>query len=289
MYNSFYSDSRRQAIKSLDKDKYPALYKMLFVFWRDKLFRTLEYYWRVQDTKEGQHLNPTSGHYEFTESRQHSAKNARYISSDPRVWQRNTILLHCLGLITIRRAKPRKPGEYTPEFDYWTILNMVNKKQQQPITIITTQSWTLDMLDYSEAQAQKWVDNRTSAKYLTKETIINIFGQELADQAYSDDRGIPESTDKAIESIQKAIVKTSKARGYTTKAKVFAQVQKSIGKIKTEKTWSEYGKRILAEIGYWHHRPTKTDKAKYGIKSDNNKWIITPLQVDMLEGDKGNK
>ena len=287
MHDVFYGDLRRKAIKNLDRGRYPALFKMLFVFWGDKLFRTLEYYWMIQDTKPGQHLHP-GGYYEFTESRRNSSEKAGYISRDHRVWQCNTVLLHCLGFISTRRAR-RKPGEYISSFDHWTIVNMCRNGHQQPTTIITTQLWTLDKLDYSEAQAQKWVDNRSPVKYLTKETIINIYGQGLADQVYCDSRGIPESTGKANDKLKKAIVKTSKAKGYTTRDKVIAQVQKSTGKIKAEKTWAEYGKQVMENAGFRHHRPSKADKARYGIKPNDNRWIITPIQVDVPETDTGNK
>jgi hypothetical protein len=291
MQDDIYSDTRRTALKNLDKSEYPALYKMLFIYWSDRLFRTLEYYWRQQDTKQNQHYNPDAGgYYEFTETVRYSAEHASYISNDRRVWQRNRVLLHCLGLISTRRAKPRKPGEYIPEYDHWTVVNMAKKGYQQPSTIITTQLWTLDMLDYSEAQAKKWTQKRTSARYLTKETIINIYGKDLADQIYNDSRGIPDSSADAISKLKKAIVKTSKAKGYTTKEKVLTEMQKSTGKIKADKTWSEYIKQILYDIGYKHHKPTKADKARYNIKPNDNRWIITPIQDNkskhMLEADE---
>lgn len=272
----FYGDPRRLAIKNLDKDKYPALYKMLFQYWQDKLFKTLEYYWMVQDTKPKQYYRP-GGYYEFIESRRHSAFKAPHISRDHRVWQRNTVLLHCLGLISTRRPR-RKDGEWLPPIEHQSIVIMLKKGHRQPSTYITTQLWELDMLEYSEAQAQKWVDNRTPVKYLTKEIIINVFGQELANKVYCDDRGVPASSAEANEKLKQAIISTSKAKGYTTKGKLLTQAAKGIGKMKADKAWSVYGRQVMDTIGYRYHKPSKADKARYGIRANDNRWIIDKVE-----------
>lgn len=275
-YQRLYDDNPdRLAIKNLDKSKYPALYKMLFEFWRGKLFRTLEYYWLVQDTKQNQHYK--KGYHEFWESRRYSAEKGSYISRNHRVWQRNTVLLHCLGLIQTRRPR-RKDGEWLPGIEHQSIVIMIEQGHHQPSTYFTTQLWTLDKLEYSEAQAQKWIDNRPPILYLTKEIIINIYGKELADEVYSDTRNTPKASARANQALKRAIIRTSKAKGYTTKSKVMTQLIKSIGKVRANKAWAVYGKQIMAEAGYRYHRPSKADKAKYGIKPNNNKWIIDKVE-----------
>lgn len=276
-YQKIYdTDPNRAALKNLDKAKYPALHRLLFRQWRDRLFRTLEYFWLQQDTIANQHLHP-DGYYMFWQSREHTAYEGRYISHNIRVWQRNIILLHCLGLIFTRKARYEK-GKKLSEIDRKALEIMKEKGYQKPVTNYTTQLWNLDRLEYSEAQAQKWIDNRISAIYVTKEIVIRVFGQELADEVYGDTRGIPDKSAEVNEAMKQAIIKTSIKKGYTTRLKVVAQVTRTFDKYKAKKAWAVYGNDILAESGYRYHRPSKADKARYGIRANDNRWIIDKVE-----------
>lgn len=286
-YQELYStDPRRLIIKNLDNMKYPALYKMLFKLWRDRLFRMLEYFWLQQDTIPNQHLHP-DGYYVFWQAREHSADVGRYISPNIRVWQRFVVLLHCLGLIYTWKARYEK-GKRLSEIDRKALEIMREKGYQQPVTNYTTQLWNPENLEYSEAQAQKWIDSKISGRHVTKETIIRVFGKELADQVYCDNRDAPAESARVNEKMKQAIISTSQKKGYTTKVKVFSQVARSFDKYKADKAWAVYSKEIMDGMGYMYHRPSKADKAKYGIKANENRWIIDREEKEVL-AEKANR
>lgn len=280
-------DPKRVALRNLEKEKHPALYTMLFEQWHGKLFDTLTYYWFQQDTIPNQHLRP-GGYYEFFQSRRYSADKGHYVSRDPRAWQYRTVLLHCLGLISTRRPKP---GDDLSTIEKESIRLMYDNRiryfddRYHSITFITTELWSLDKLDYSEKQAQKWLDNPQQVSYLTKENIIRVFGQELADEVYCDDRCIPKTSLFARKALKQAIKDTIRRKGYTTKEKGIDKASKTISRLSARKAWAKHSYEVLAELGYRYHRPTISEKAKYRIKADNNRWIITPKHVEVPESE----
>lgn len=283
------SDEARAALCNLDKVLYPALYEVLYERWRGKLFETLKYYWHVQDTKANQHIHPNDGYKEYFEAVRYSAKAGRAIATSEKTWQYRRILLHCLGLIRTRRPDPE---HILSSIEKRSINRMRTKRHEtrdngyRAITYITTQIWQPDCLDYSEAQAEKWLANKKPVKYLTKEAIIHVFGQELANQVYCDKREIPLITEQYKKAIFTAIIDIVKRKSYATKSQVISRAAKAINVISAEKAWVVYGKYIMADAGYTYHRPTNSDKIRYSIKANDNRWIITPIQVDVLEADK---
>lgn len=274
----------RIELQNLDRKEYPALYKMLFVFWQGKLFRALEYFWHRQDTDRKQHYND-EGYQEFLESRRYSAANSTKlgfkVSSDHMEWQHYTILLHCLGLITTRRYWFEK-GKKLADIKAKSIEIMKERGHRYPPTYITTQLWTPKNLEYSEAQAMKWVSIRVPIRFVTKEAIIKVYGKELANQVFNDDRGTSEKSLERQKKLSQIIAKASRYKGYTTKKQLMNLLAKEIGRFNADRTWAIHSEKILSEAGYRYHRPSKADKAKYGIKAKDNQWIIDKAEKDVL-------
>lgn len=96
---------------------------------------------------------------------------------------------------------------------------------------------------------------------------------------------MPEKSAEVNEAMKQAIIKTSTRKGYTTRSKVVAQVTRIYDKYKAKKAWAVYGKQIMAEAGYRYHRPSKADKARYGIRPNDNTWIIDKVEKGVqIEG-----
>lgn len=274
----------RMELQNLDRKEYPALYKMLFVFWQGKLFRALEYFWQRQDTDENQHYNE-NGYQEFLESRRYSAAESTKlgfkVSSDHMEWQHYTILLHCLGLITTQRYWFEK-GKKLADIKAKSIEIMKERGHRYPPTYITTQLWTPEKLEYSEAQAMKWVTTRVPIRFVTKEAIIKVYGKELADQVFNDDRGTSNKSLERQKKLSQIIARASRYKGYTTKAQAINLLSKEIGRFNADRVWAIHGEQILSEAGYRYHRPSKADKAKYGIRANDNRWIIDKVESETL-------
>lgn len=274
---------------NLKCDKYPALYEMLHELWQGWLYEMLCFYWREQDITPNQHINQ-DGYKEIWQSTRESADKGSYITGNHKVWHRNRILLHCLGLILVRRPDPN--AEYLSCIERTALEYMYRSRErtgdinQRTITFLTTETWSVSMLAYSERQAQKWLDNPQPVQYLTKDSIIKVYGKELANQAYCDNRGVSEISKKAKQVIKKAIKETSKRKGYTTKEQVISKAKKSLTKTWAIKAWTIHSKVALIEIGYKYHRPTKNDKDKYGIKANSSRWIITKMLAAEILSDQ---
>ena len=271
--------------RSLDREKYPALFKMLHELWQGWLYGMLNFYWLQQDITPNQHINQ-DGKKEFWQSVRESAERGKYITRNYRIWHRNRILLHCLGLIYVRQPNPN--AEYLSSIElrsleyFYMNRAKTGDMNQKPVSYITTEIWKLDMVDYSESQAQKWLNNPQPVQYMTKETIIKVFGAELANQVYGDERGISENSKNAKKVITKIIKNSVKRNGYITKEQVISRSKKRLSKLWANKAWTIHSKDVLDEIGYEYHRPTNSDKVKFSIRVNNNKWIITQRQENKM-------
>jgi hypothetical protein len=284
-------EANRKAIQGITPEAYPYLYQLLTQRNNALQGRLLAMLQRMQ-TIDNQEKD-RDGNYWYYESLRHFAVSGQESARTPITWYKSIILLCCLGLIW--RQKPTEdattPYQVSANSHRRTDINA----QWQAIGFYSTPEYTPVVLDQAERRAKAWIQRGATIRGLSKETIIEVFGQRVANMIYQDERR-KTNLHKELESI---FIKQAKAQikvnGFTTKEGIIKGTVEATYQafLKKEcvspllmpeeearrRAWQEVkrvyenrGKILLERSKLIFRRPTNEEKERYGL--DGNGWIM---------------
>lgn len=220
---------------------------------------------------------------------------ARLVAKTKQTWHTKLLLMVFIGLLN--RYKPNNTTQ-NKFMKNSLIAKQLKQKETgrpvQPISYWSFDKYTKEQLTYCEKNAKKWLDSKATLRNFTKETAISVFGQRRANAVYQDGRKTKAITSMAFTCICEAIESFINTKGYAYRDEVLTlagrdlfhkmdkkpniESQKKAFRKASYMVKDEWGKRkqqILSAGGYQYGRPTKVEKAKFGIFG--NAWIITPI------------
>lgn len=193
-------------------------------------------------------------------------------------WQSHIIYLLELGLL--RRIKPGKNTENPLMKQSYTKATERNRRSQSWYHVPV---YTDRRLENAEKTVKMYEQVGISPSKLNKAGVIAVQGKKHADKLYLDRRRASELQT----AIELAIIQRGryalKADGYITKEMLFGRVMKSLkfDALKTtpedayqklRNVWSNKRKNLMKRMDAEYRRPTKEEKARFGLLSD--RWVI---------------
>lgn len=284
-----------KVIQNIDSSEYPNLHKLLHKR-RGGLYQALIYILEKSD-REPYLQYEEYGAGSFSQSIGHFTRDeeARAINRTTQTWQNKLILLLAIGLI-----KRDKPDENTTNLNKRLAVSRSirmqhkNKRKAQPISYWYFDKYTDKKIVFCERRSKKWVDSGYSLSNISKEVIIKVYGEKIANAIYQDKRRISAITNIANYEIANAISEIVQLKGYAYRDEVLTLAgrqlfnkldvkpdtisqQKALNKAmnKVRKEWNKQRQEVIDIGGYQYSRPREADKTKYNITG--NEWIITKI------------
>lgn len=283
-------------IKNLNQQQYPSLHELLYRR-RGGLFNELLYMLEAIDSKQYLQAEPFGGGSFYQRIGYFSLdEKARTINRSKDTWHYKLILLLAIGLL--KRDKPNDDTQNAVKkiaVDRQRRQQAKTERKIQPISFWYCDSYTQKQLKYCDIQAKKWIDSKATFTNFTKETVIRVFGEYVANRIYQDGRKTTKLTEMAYTCICEAIANIVSERGYASVddaltlagRTLFNRMKKPpdlegqlkafcVAISKVHKEWSKQKRDALSAGGYQYRRPTNEEKNENGIVG--NEWIITKLQ-----------
>lgn len=208
----------------------------------------------------------------------HISEMGQDITKDFKTWQSSIIQLLALGLIY--RHIPSQADEGNR---YMADSIKRKRKHHRVISYLGVPSYTPDRLTAADTKAKQLRYSKVSTANMSKEAIIQIWGQNTANAIYQDTR----TESPRNKEVSNALVKTAQAlikeKGYTWKKELLAGTAKQLHQGKTghlidyqrevTRLYNKLGRRILHDSGIRYHPPSGQDSSKYNLRS--KQWIYT--------------
>ena len=280
-------------LESLSSDAYPNLYHMLMQ--RDKaLYSRLLAILHRMHTQGNQ--TQQDGYWFVFFSLRNMAEQHPEAGENHITWYRSIILFLCWGLL-IRKFPPENSlnGYMRKAYEL-----MQQQGRDMPTPYYSLPLYTPEQLTYADRQAERWLKSGATFTGFTKETVIEVYDQLLADSIYEDGRRKTKQNKTIEQMLVQAAKDQIKAHGYTKKHGVMQEVSgklkmqlledesylSSISELldpsteadvlswqKVNHVFTNRGKLILQRANMTYAPPTKEQRQRYAL-SDGG-WIIT--------------
>lgn len=193
-----------------------------------------------------------------------------------KVWQSHLIFFSMAGLL-----ERVKPNGQTKNEKMAAAYNKALEEGKAPEIFYSSRLYTVALLRYAEAQAQRFKGRGISLSDIRKTDIIALYGQEIADLLYQDERTVSAEDEEAAQRILKAINEQIEARGYAIKADAITAAARG--------TWERealYQKiqhtaaqlpALCQDHGLIYRRVRREDQEKWGLTYGQK--IILPSEI----------
>lgn len=134
-----------------------------------------------------------------------------------------------------------------------------------PETFYHYPQYSAAVLETAETRAKIWADSGCTRNSISKSAIAALYGQDIADMAYSDARAMSEEDAAAAKELTAALVALIDKNGFTKPEAVFGY---AIGDKKRQaRVWNHLKAQIIKEQGLRYSRPTKEEKLRWNLTS----------------------
>lgn len=270
-------------IEVLDDSSYPNLYRLLQRNKRalkDRLLYILQQAMTIANQEGGKYGNW------FFMPLSRFATDENSPASTIATWKKTNILFVCMGLV--ERQIPTEADASTP-YRKKAIEHAKQHGHTKATAFYSVPEYTPSQLSYIDNKAKRWIEKKGNFQHFSKTTIIDTFGNAIADRVFQDERKKPRrTTSKEAQLVAHLILLLDKFT-FTTKEKLFTETaadqrpdtpdelskQYNIAKA----TWERCSAYILREAKAKHHRPTDVEKEQYCLTG--NGWIITRTEEEV--------
>ena len=281
------------ALEGLSAEAYPNLYRMLMQ--REKaLYRRLMVILHQVYTQDNQ--TQQDGHWYAYTSLRDMVKRYPEAGNSHITWYRSVILFQCWGLLVRMLPTEDSPNKYMKK----AYEQMQQHGRNMPTAFYSVPLYSPVLLSYADLQAERWLKSGATFTGFSKETVIEVYGQLMADSIYSDGR---RKTNRH-KTIEQMLVRTAKEQikvhGYTTKQAVMQGISRNLKEQLLEDeaylssipelldpsteagilSWrmvshvfKNRGNLILKRSNLAYAPPTREQKQRYGLADGT--WIIT--------------
>lgn len=248
---------------SLDKERYPFLYKYLFRS-NSSLRQHLVWYWWDMAAHRGFAERDSYGVEYHTLTNKHMA-NAH--GGREQTWGSHSIFLRDTGLLGGRKPdKFSKLGGMELAFK-----RAVREDREAPIFYYIV-PLTEAVLVEAEKVASQYASLKIGISDISKTDVILVRGQRRANAIYKDKRTISETEERIRTEIINAILNQIEERGYTTKEDVRNATKHLRPRGLYDKAWQRF--RQLCKIaGVEFGQPNQEDKKRFALST--REWILT--------------
>lgn len=258
-----------KTICRLSYEEYPNLF--IFLHKRnDAIFNRLRFVFSLAEYTDNQ--LEKGGHCYFFYPLSNFAHYGSMYARTELTWEKTVVLFTCVGLID--RYMPTSKTA-TQKYEKKALQTAKEQSHKRSTAFYSIPEYTEEHLYHMEEQARKWIEGHGNCNSFSKSTIIDIFGNDLANKIYQDKRRKPWKKTKAERDMAHILIRQLILNGYTTRNRLIAEVAEDYPNESTytaRETWDRAHYRILQEVGARHHRPTQEEKEKYNLKGEG--WII---------------
>ena len=266
-----------EILMMLDAEEYPALYKKLHAYGGAMLAKLSNVITTFQG-REPAYTDRTGRKWYFSSFRFWVGAYGGSLST----W--SDIIHYSAAVHLLEIVKPTKKSIPAPMRKAW---KTAKGKGQQAELFYHVPPYSLDVLSAAEHEIRLLNEQGINRSGFTKAAAILAVGQDAANHVFIDGRRMS-AKEKATE---RELIKAIKAgiirRGYITKEAAMraARVQLVSRKRRMKKAeavsrinriWKSRNKHILSDAEAVYHRPSKEEKARFGLDCDG--WIITAKQ-----------
>ncbi len=217
-------------------------------------------------------------------------------------WQSHLIFLADCKLITFYR--PTGPSDDPVLDSIWKASAARRAPYRHAETLWSVPPYTPERITYAESVAAEYVRCRANLTHLTKEDVIRVRGQAIANQLYLDGRTQSEETQfvwaEAVDSIRFQIKTKNYARIEDTLDDIKRAVSEKLRAEPGHLPYEQYGryfwtkekllrsKQSLAATCQCVYRPsTKEEREILGLSPDYAKWLFLPMDGFVLADPTG--
>ena len=267
--------SNTEILLNLDAEQYPALWKKLYWHKGSYLARLLHIHEYAASKEAAAHIT-ADGKALFFFAVGYMVK---IYGGSTETWNACLKFSAAVGMLEII-----KPTEKTMLDAMRKSAKAAQGKDRKAILWYYIPPYTPAILDRAESRAAAFAAQGFNTTGMTKTTLIEAFGQDMANHCLIDGRTVSREEKRAEKEIIKAIKGGILQQGYTTKEEVMRQARKQLVKAhkrmsKAEaeglivRLWENRGKHLLAVAHAYYHRPNKAEKEHFALRG--NGWIIT--------------
>ena len=149
---------------------------------------------------------------------------------------------------------------------------LIDTKKRRPINTFYFREYTSKELKRLDSRAKQLLDNRITPGNISFNMLCANNCKSLADEVYyANDKNSIKNKNKAYISLLQTIEDLLQDKGYTTKQEIYNNNKNDCGEL--DKLFKIY--RADLQKKYNYKAPTKADRTKYNIATNNYKWIIT--------------
>lgn len=178
-------------------------------------------------------------------------------------WNHYLTLWAAWGLIAKVKPKADHPSKHERQ-----LLRRAEELRRYPETRYIIPPYTTQLLEQAEYRAHQWKKAKVSIGSMTKATLIRVYGQGMANQAYDDRRQISAQAQRAQEALQAAILRQLTERPYATRKTVEAVVKaQGIPPAQARAAWGRCLTGILRQHGLTYSRPTRAEVDLWNLPS----------------------
>lgn len=159
-----------------------------------------------------------------------------------------------------------KPCTEHPSAQERTLLKRAEDRNQYPETRYTIPPYTEAQLQQAEARAAQWKAAKVSISTMTKATLIQVYGQTIADRAYDDERQLSTRTQRAQEAFRAAILQALTDRPYTTQAAIQEAIEaQGIAPAQVRAVWGRCKTDTFHQLHLLYGRPTRAEVERWNL------------------------
>lgn len=280
-------DENAKIIKQVDNQKLPNLYWFLHTQKGkrlDRLICLIDVLRQLDEKKYRllQRPNMWGGYC----SVRYLAEKGKEIAKDHLVWHSFVIQALALGLIyrhlpTIEEEQAYK--EYKQHKAKSNgFIDESTTENERATSLLGVPLYTLERLMLADKQALKLRYSRVSTYRISKEAVIQIWGQKIANTIYQDQRVEALESKKIAWGIVVTARELIKEKGYASKIELLNDTALYLWRTQgisrnwryeTEKYYQKLGRAKLEENGIKYHPPSKQEMDEYDLK--DRRWIYT--------------
>ncbi len=281
------------ALQGLSAEAYPNLFRMLMKH-NSALYMRIMAILRRMNEQDNQTLQ--DGYWFVFFSMRDIAGKYPDAGKSYITWYHSIILFMCWGLLVRMLPTADSPNKYMRK----AYEQMQQHGRNMPTAFYSVLLYSPEQLSYADRQAERWIKSGATFTSFSKETIIEVYGQPMADSIYGDGR----RKTKRHKDIEQMLVRTAKeqikALGYTTKQAVMQEVSRNLKAQLLEDesflssiselldtsseadvhSWrmvshvfKSRGNLILQRSNLAYASPTRKQRECYGL--EDGTWIIT--------------
>ena len=218
--------------------------------------------------------------------------NGQGITGSINSWQSHLIFLADCKLITFFR--PTSPSADPVINKIWQRSASRGELYCRAETLWSVPDYTPDLLSYAERVAAEYTESRINLSHLTKEEVIRVRGQAIANSLYLDARTQKNETIRAYALAKQSLLRQIRTRNYGLVDDIWQDVWRAflLDRVspftqENDVTNSKYNalqkimnskQSLASDCGCIYRQSTRNERTALGLPTSFSKWLFLPRE-----------